>query len=923
MINRGSEWGRWDLHVHTKDTAKNDKFGNISFDEYCIELFKRALEKDIKAIGITDYFSVKNYKRVKDFQNNINDCNFFTSQDKDQIKKIFILPNIELRTTPSTDRGSAINFHLLINPEAVDEYENRFTDNLIFTVTQSEKYKLSEYDLIKLGRKEKQNDKIEDEVALKAGISAFILNPSDIINAFNEYPSFRNHCIVAVSNDRKDGASAFQGHEKLLSEHTGATLRKLRESIYKVADIIFSPRDTEFFLGKSGNSPEEYLNYYGSYKACVHGSDAHSIEELFNPTNDRFCFIKAEASFEGLKQILHEPATRVHIGPTKPEFKNEYEVIDYIELNNKNVHNNKIYFNSNLTSIIGGRSSGKSTLLQCIAKKLRPESLDSDSKFEHLDELCNGLKIVWQDGQEDNTRPIEYFYQGHMYKKSKGEGIEEIVINLLLQNNPLLYQEFDIKLAKIRHDISGKLSTLFSIKEQINNKKEILSNSSKVKDIDAQIELLTKKINSIRIDNIKKEDVDNYYIQVDKSKKLKTSSMMYQNLRNQFLSLSYHNFIMMHNPFVSHQVYPLVQDEVEKTLKNINDYIAQEVSKLKSEQGQILEAKISEIESECNKIIFDLDFIKVQSSLVGAESIKPILDQREKENKKREDILEIEADIEKLEKSAHLLLEEVKENYRSIYNMYSDLSKLINSLNISDGLDIFTTLTFEDELFEAFMRKTINQQGEKAQSFTSKTASNIDEVIELHDQLTIAIENNDLKFKQANNLESFTKEFFNKSWFKISYDVIYEKDNYNSMSQGKKAFVVLKMSLDCSDSKCPIIIDQPEDDLDNRAIYTELVTYLKEKKTQRQIILVTHNANVVVNADSELVIVANQHGSQSPNDDGIKFQYKYGSIECHVKSIKSKASTLDKMTIKEHICEILEGGDKAFKLREKKYNLLA
>ncbi|MFP0729796.1 TrlF family AAA-like ATPase [Acinetobacter baumannii] len=922
-MNRGSEWGRWDLHVHTKDTAKNDKFKNISFDEYCIELFKRALEKDIKAIGITDYFSVKNYKRVKDFQNNINDCNFFTSQDKDQIKKIFILPNIELRTTPSTDRGSAINFHLLINPEAVDEYENRFTDNLIFTVTQSEKYKLSEYDLIKLGRKEKQNDKIEDEVALKAGISAFILNPSDIINAFNEYPSFRNHCIVAVSNDRKDGASAFQGHEKLLSEHTGATLRKLRESIYKVADIIFSPRDTEFFLGKSGNSPEEYLNYYGSYKACVHGSDAHSIEELFNPTNDRFCFIKAEASFEGLKQILHEPATRVHIGPTKPEFKNEYEVIDYIELNNKNVHNNKIYFNSNLTSIIGGRSSGKSTLLQCIAKKLRPESLDSDSKFEHLDELCNGLKIVWQDGQEDNTRPIEYFYQGHMYKKSKGEGIEEIVINLLLQNNPLLYQEFDIDLAKIRHDISGNLSTLFSIKEQIDSKKEILSTSSKVKDIDAQIELLTKKINSIRIDNIKQEEVDAYYLQVDESKKLKASSIIYQNLKNQFISLSHHNFIMMHNQFLSHQGYELVQHEVEKTLKNINDYVAQEIMKLKLEQQKVLDAKISEIEGCCNKILFDPDFIRVQNSLIGTESLKPILDQREKEKKKREDILQIEADIEKLEESAQLLLQEVKESCRSIYNKYCDLSKLINNLKISDGLDIFTSLKFEDELFEAFMKKTINQQGEKAQSFTTRTASNIDELMDLHDQLIIAIENNDLKFKQANNLESFIKEFFDKSWFKLSYDVIYEKDNYNSMSQGKKAFVVLKMSLDCSDSKCPIIIDQPEDDLDNRAIYTELVTYLKEKKTQRQIILVTHNANVVVNADSELVIVANQHGSQSPNDDGIKFQYKYGSIECHIKSIKSKASTLDRMTIKEHICEILEGGDKAFKLREKKYNLLA
>ena len=140
------------------------------------------------------------------------------------------------------------------------------------------------------------------------------------------------------------------------------------------------------------------------------------------------------------------------------------------------------------------------------------------------------------------------------------------------------------------------------------------------------------------------------------------------------------------------------------------------------------------------------------------------------------------------------------------------------------------------------------------------------------------------------------------------------------MSQGKKAFVVLKLSLECSERKCPIIIDQPEDDLDNRAIYTELVTYIKEKKSKRQIILVTHNANVVVNADSEQVIVANQHGSKTPNNGSKKFEYKLGSIESNVKFDSEHASILDSKTIKEHICEILEGGNTAFKLREQKYN---
>ena len=64
-MSRGSEWGRWDLHVHTKGTAKSDKFGNISFEDYCIQLFNKAVECNIKAIGITDYFSIENYKKDK------------------------------------------------------------------------------------------------------------------------------------------------------------------------------------------------------------------------------------------------------------------------------------------------------------------------------------------------------------------------------------------------------------------------------------------------------------------------------------------------------------------------------------------------------------------------------------------------------------------------------------------------------------------------------------------------------------------------------------------------------------------------------------------------------------------------------------------------------------------------------------------
>ena len=121
--------------------------------------------------------------------------------------------------------------------------------------------------------------------------------------------------------------------------------------------------------------------------------------------------------------------------------------------------------------------------------------------------------------------------------------------------------------------------------------------------------------------------------------------------------------------------------------------------------------------------------------------------------------------------------------------------------------------------------------------------------------------------------------------------------------------------------KNPIFIDQPEDSLDNRAIYNELVTYILRKKKQRQIILVTHNPNIVVSSDSENVIVANQQGNDSQNENGCRFQYINGALENTIKKDSTCSYVLKSQGIKEHVCEILEGGVEAFKKREQKYGL--
>jgi predicted ATPase len=97
----------------------------------------------------------------------------------------------------------------------------------------------------------------------------------------------------------------------------------------------------------------------------------------------------------------------------------------------------------------------------------------------------------------------------------------------------------------------------------------------------------------------------------------------------------------------------------------------------------------------------------------------------------------------------------------------------------------------------------------------------------------------------------------------------------------------------------PFIFDQPEDDLDNNFIVNELVPIFKKIKKYRQVIIVTHNANLVVNADAEQVIVA-ENENESIN-------YITGSLE--------------NINIRNKVCEILEGGIDAFRKRERKYNI--
>jgi len=129
---KGSEWRKWDLHVHTPFSYLNTQFGN-DFDEYVRQLFKKTIEKNIAAIGITDYFTIEGYKKLKQdyLENEEKLKELFTEDEIEKIKQILILPNIEFRLNKLVG-SKRINYHVIFSNELpIEDIEDNFLREIV------------------------------------------------------------------------------------------------------------------------------------------------------------------------------------------------------------------------------------------------------------------------------------------------------------------------------------------------------------------------------------------------------------------------------------------------------------------------------------------------------------------------------------------------------------------------------------------------------------------------------------------------------------------------------------------------------------------------------------------------------------------------------------------------------------------------
>lgn len=928
MFERGSEWRRWDLHIHTPETKENDQYPGSTPEEKW-DMFYEAVNQylrdesnplhNIVVIGITDYLSVDNYLKV------LHD-NRLPSSVK------LILPNVELRVSISSKK-TPVNLHCIFDPEIVEDLNDLFFSKLGMVMADG-RISASKSDLIRLGKM--IDATLDEHSALATGIRRFRPPIDEIFKLFKSNDYLREHVLIGVPNGTNDGLSGMDD-----------SFSFIRENIYKVADFIFSsnPSDRDYFLGKKASDPPETIKKkYGSLMPCIHGCDAHCIEKIFEPDKKRYCWIKADPTFNGLKQILCEPESRVRISSEKPEEKNPYQIIDYVRFNDERFPSNPIVFNEELNCIIGGKSTGKSLLLHNIAKTIDKKQVEDKINACGLNETLelSNMEVVWKDGKIDkdgksNDHKIFYIPQTYLNRlseeKEEKTEIDHIIEDVLLQNDDIKTAHEDMNLTiqqlkqsytKLCLDIINNYNYIVYLNDEIKKS----GNSEAIKQNIEQLKNKQKEFS--KSESITNEALEEYQLMQSQVKEDESD----KEILNYFSNC------------IENTIEIIDKDRIN-ALKNVIDISSVGDSKLLDEViGQIDEAyesiysyskevwgrTIKDIQAIIQKKISiinkNLDTNKEKIKNIAGmindnENFIDISKRINAEENTLERVFELESKL--AEKTGEynsqcIDLAQAFDNFKAAHEKYAQTVNQNQEIK-STGLTFYVQTFFRETQFcEAINRifdkrilkskkNIIDVESFELGHFTSeKKIKFIQECVQ-----------NELKTVKNEDVESALRNLFT-DWFNTNYTIKMENDSLQQMSPGKKSLVLLELIISLANSKYPILIDQPEDDLDNRSIFNELIPYIKEKKKERQFIIVTHNANVVLGGDAEEVIVANQDGDNSPNEKS-RFEYLSGSIENNMPIDENSNGILKKSGIQQHICDVLEGGKVAFELRTKKYRI--
>lgn len=955
LFPKGSEWRKWDLHVHTPASFhwRGQRFASMTPEEKK-ESFKTMLNtinnSDVSVFGIMDYWTFDGYLEFMKVVEN----------EGWELKKT-VLPGMELRIESPTNYR--LNIHVILSDQLTEQQLIDFKSHLKLGLVDrqiSDEAMISLSDRLGADKKKtlgfKEPDNMNAIDKLKFGSMVAEVTKESFVAAMKSLP--QNQGYVLLPYDTSDGLSKLDWEKFPVSDTIFLGLAHIFET-RKQATI-------DLFIGKQTPENLDFIDEFQAaldniHKPGIAGSDAHAYSEYGIYPSDKMTWIKADPNFNGLRQIIHEPETRVCISQNKPNQKTSYLVIDKVKFSDnrqlKEFSDAWIELNDGLNVIIGGKSSGKSLLLHCIAKAIDPKQVidktgskvydfENDTNFnfdvQWLDSSTNYLK---EDLEKKAMHQITYIPQLYIHQLAdeKGhENLRELILNILLQNSAFgeFYQDRMEKISTHFSDIDKEIISLFNTQSDKYNISEQIKKLGDKFNITSEIQKIEAEITQLRISSgFSEQEALEYNALITKRNEnekelnrlnsLKKAMQDFEkevlNVTDSYIKGLLHQIELFRNQFINDEKSSIYANTVA------NGLAAKATPMVKEVKASVTFEEINSLilSSNEDKEKINLALLPYSEKFANRHRLETLQKSLEEQNKLLNDIYEHEKLLSIATEKYNQQIRNIVQEFTLMLEVYANVNEELNKPQynkISDDMKLNSKICFDNKKFFKQFTDLFNRQ-KKLHRLLSECFNENDEFI--FDSLENHINrvrllfknimlNEEFKLKNAYELKTVVLALFSDYYY-FDFNLIQKNDEFMHMSPGKRGLVLLQLFLHLSNSTHPILIDQPEDNLDNRTIYTELNEFVKSKKVNRQIIIVTHNANLVVLTDAEQVIVANQAGQQAEREnEKYRFEYVSGSLECSFTNEEAQ-SILLKKGIKEHVCEILEGGQEAFEKRERKY----
>ncbi len=982
VSTRGSMWHRWDPHIHAPGTALNDLYtGEDPWGDFLTKVENS--DPPIRVLGITDYCGIDSYVETIGHRNSGRLSNVG-----------LIFPNVEFRLSIETKKGSAINIHLLFSPEAVDHVERirHFLDGLSFPYL-GEVFRCNRADLTLLGRV--HNAQIINEVAAYSeGVKQFKISLDSLRDAWKKSQWAQDNCLIAVAGSSGDGTAGLQGD--------GGQWEATRKNIESFAHIIFTanPKAIDFYLGKGAATLEDLETKWGGCKPCLHGSDAHEIDRVGLPDDQRRCWLKGDLTFETLRQAILEPERRVYIGTSPRLGALPGNCIRSVEVTHAPwMSPPHLPINSGMLAIIGARGSGKTALADLIATgAFGVSSQLSKSSFlrraaEFLTE--SNVKVTWEAGEDTENSVaavdaedlldaphVQYLSQQFVEQLCSSEGLDDslvaeiqrVVFNAHPELDRMDAEDFSamlsLRLERARDARERQQKALERAADAI-TAEQLRKDSLKalVKDRDEKKKALDKDKEDRKLLVPKGQEGRAKRLEsITTAVEGKQRAISAVKLRLQALS----GLASDVEDFRTRQVMDWVADLKERRSaadlsesdwSSLGVQFTGDIDALIKERVRMAKLELRRLEGpletdpvedpEANPatpLIAEKTDLSSQSlfllererhrlqSLVGVDeqNARRYRALSEKITKAEAGYAKVVADIERAGQADELLKTlRVQRNqaYQGIFDAVIEeeveLAALYQPLksSIATGAGAVAKLAFS-------VRRTVNmdawtQRGEElldlrttgpfrgkgelgrvaeaslgaawSKGTAAQVATAMSDFVAAHgDKLLQHMP------AQANRREWARRVvawLYGTDHIQVGYGLQYDGVDIERLSPGTRGIVLLLLylAIDANDDR-PLIIDQPEENLDPQSVFDELVPVFREAKKRRQIIIVTHNANLVVNTDVDQVIVA-RCGSHRPGE---------------LPEISYQSGGLENQNIRLAVCAILEGGERAFRERAKR-----